>query len=426
MAKKKVLKEKESHLINPFEIAIHQIDKAAKYLKLRADVHKKLRIPKRVVIVAVPIEMDNGTWETYEGIRVQYNIDRGPAKGGIRYHPDVTVDEVKALAAWMTWKCAVVNIPYGGGKGGIKCNPKEMSQKELERLTRRYTTEIASVIGPEIDIPAPDVYTNSQTMAWIMDTYSMNKGYPVPGVVTGKPLIIGGSAGREEATARGCMFIIIEVCKHLGMSIKNATVAIQGYGNAGYIAAYLLEEIGCKIIAVSDSKGGIYNKNGLWPHDVKTHKDKTGSVTGYKNAESISNDDLLELKCDILVPAALEEVITYKNAPNIKARVIIEAANGPTTPDADEILFDKGIFVVPDILANAGGVVVSYFEWVQNLQNYYWTKKDVNSRLEAIMNRSFEEVLVIAQKNKVDMRLAAYILAVGRVAEACLVRGIYP
>ncbi len=426
MEKKKVLKEKKEHLTNPFEIALNQLDRAAKHIKLRSDVHKKLRIPKRVVIVAVPIEMDNGKWETYEGIRVQYNIDRGPAKGGIRFHPDVTVDEVKALAAWMTWKCAVVNIPYGGGKGGIACNPKKMSQKELEKLTRRYTTEIASVIGPKIDIPAPDVYTNSQTMAWIMDTYSMNKGYPVPGVVTGKPLIIGGSQGREEATARGCMFNVISICKHLGMNIKNATVAIQGYGNAGYIMAYLLEEIGCKIIAVSDSRGGIYNKNGLWPHDIKTHKDKTGSVVGYKNAESISNDDLLELKCDILVPAALEEVITYKNASDIKAKIIIEAANGPTTPDADEILFDKGIVVIPDILANAGGVVVSYFEWVQNLQSYYWTEKEVNSKLETIMNRSFEEVLVIAKKKKVDMRLAAYILAVGRVSEACMVRGIYP
>ncbi|MFH1958423.1 MAG: Glu/Leu/Phe/Val dehydrogenase [bacterium] len=426
MVKKKRKPAEKKHLINPFEIATYQLDMAAKKLKLREDVHKKLRIPKRIVIVSVPIEMDDGSWETFQGMRVQHNMDRGPTKGGIRFHPNVTLDEVKALAAWMTWKCAVVNIPYGGAKGGIKCNPKEMSVKELERLTRRYTTEIMSVIGPNIDIPAPDVYTNSQTMAWIMDTYSMNKGYPVPGVVTGKPIEIGGSEGRVEATARGCMFNIIESCKHLGMDVKKCSVVIQGFGNAGYTLAYLLEEIGCKIIAVSDSKGGIYNKGGLWPHDVKKHKNKTGSVVNYREADNISNEDILQVKCDILVPAALENVITHKNASRIKTRVIAEAANGPTTPDADEILLDKGVFVVPDILANAGGVLVSYFEWVQNLQNYYWSEKKVNSKLEQVITRSFEEVLNISQKHKVHMRLAAHMLAVKRVSDAALIRGIYP
>lgn len=417
---------KKQHMTNPFEIATYQLDMAAKKLKLRPDVHKKLRSAKRIVIVSVPIEMDNGRWETFEGIRVQYNMDRGPAKGGIRFHPDVTLDEVKALAAWMTWKCAVVNIPFGGGKGGIICNPKKMSMKELEKLTRRYTTEIMSVIGPDIDIPAPDVYTNPQTMAWLMDTYSMSKGRPIPAVVTGKPLEIGGSEGRVEATGRGCMFSIIQSCKHLGLDLKDLTVVIQGFGNAGYVSSYLLEELGCKIIAVSDTKGGIYNKNGVWPHDVKKHKEKTGSVVNYKDAENISNEELLELKCGVLIPAALEEVITYKNAPKIKAKIIVEAANGPTTPEADEILFDKGVFVVPDILANAGGVVVSYFEWVQNLQSYYWEEQEVNSKLEKIINRSYENVLNIAQKHKCHMRLAACMIAVKRVADAAIIRGIYP
>jgi len=426
MIKKKRKPAEKKHLTNLFEIATYQLDMAAKKLKLRPDIHKKLRIPKRIVIVSVPIEMDDGLWETFQGIRVQHNMDRGPTKGGIRFHPDVTVDEVKALAAWMTWKCAVVNIPYGGAKGGIKCNPKEMSVKELERLTRRYTTEIMSVIGPDLDIPAPDVYTNPQTMAWIMDTYSMNKGHPVPGVVTGKPVEIGGSEGRVEATARGCMLSIIESCKHLGMDVKKCSAVIQGFGNAGYTLAYLLEEIGCKIIAVSDSKGGVYNKNGLWPHDIKKHKDKTGSVVDYREADNVSNEELLQLKCDILVPAALESVITYKNAHGIKAKIIAEAANGPTTPAADEILFDKGVFLVPDILANAGGVLVSYFEWVQNLQNYYWSEKKVNSKLEQVITRSFEEVLTISQKHKIHMRLAAHMLAVKRVSDATLVRGIYP
>jgi glutamate dehydrogenase (NAD(P)+) len=326
---------------------------------------------------------------------------------------------------WMTWKCAVVNIPYGGAKGGVVCNPKELSEGELERLTRRYTSEISIIIGPEKDIPAPDVYTNPQIMAWIMDTYSMNVGYSVPAIVTGKPLSVGGSLGREEATARGCMFTIKEALDYLNISYQ-PTVVIQGYGNAGSIVARLLHQEGAKIIGVSDSKGAIYNKNGLVPEEVLEHKQRTSSVIGFKNAEEISQSALLELETDILVPAALENQITQENAPRIRAKIIAEAANGPTTPEADEILFEREVFVIPDILANAGGVTVSYFEWLQGLQMYFWTEAEVNSKLKEVMSRSFKEVVAIKEKEKCDMRLAAYILAVKRVAEVILTRGIYP
>ncbi len=409
-----------------FEIAVRQFDIAAEALKLEDGIRNKLRHPKACLTVNVPVRMDDGRILTFEGHRVQHDISRGPAKGGIRYHPDVTLDEVKALAAWMTWKCAVVNIPFGGGKGGVRCNPKEMSQGELERMTRRYTSEILPLIGPEKDIPAPDVYTTSQTMAWIMDTYSMNVGYTVPGVVTGKPLQIGGSKGRDEATARGCTFVIEEAAKHLGINLNGATVAIQGFGNAGSVSARLMQELGSKVIAVSDSKGGILNTDGLDVAKAIAHKRETKSVVGLRGAEAISNEDILTIKCDVLIPAALESVINGRNAAKVNARIVAEAANGPTTPEADEVLYDKGVFVIPDILANAGGVTVSYFEWVQDLARLFWKADDVNAKLREIMTESFQETLRISKMHRVHMRTAAYVLGVGRVAEATRLRGLYP
>ncbi|MGE5588140.1 MAG: Glu/Leu/Phe/Val family dehydrogenase [Clostridia bacterium] len=409
-----------------YEIALQQYDAVAGRLDIDPGIRELLRHPKTALEVAFPVKMDDGTVKVVTGYRVVHNTARGPGKGGIRYHPGVTFDEVKALAMWMTWKCAVVGIPFGGAKGGVVCNPKEMSQGEIERLTRRFTTEISGIIGPYTDIPAPDVYTNAQVMAWIMDTYSTHKGEFVPGVVTGKPIPLGGSLGRNEATARGCVFTIRQAAKHLGVPMDRLRVAIQGYGNAGSIAASLLHADGCKIIAVSDSKGGAYCGKGLDPAKVLAHKKLTGSVVGAEGTESISNADLIELECDVLVPAALENQITADNAPRVKARVVAEAANGPTTPEADDILYDKGVMVIPDILANAGGVTVSYFEWVQNLMVYYWTEEEVNRKLEQIMNHSFEAVLDMAQKKKVHMRNAAYMLAISRVAEAVRLRGIYP
>jgi len=411
---------------NPYEIAQRQFDIAAKYLDLKAGIKAKLRLPKRELSVNFPVKMDDGSIQMFAGHRVQHSLARGPAKGGIRYHPDVTLDEVRALAMWMTWKCAVVGIPYGGAKGGVVCNPKVMSERELERLTRRYTSEISMFIGPESDIPAPDVNTTPQTMAWIMDTYSMTKGYSVPAVVTGKPIEIGGSLGRREATGRGVMFTTRDALQHLGMPIEGARVVVQGFGNVGAIGAQLLQELGCTIIAVSDSQGGIYNPKGLDAVDVKRHKAETRTVVGYPGTDKITNEELLELDCDVLVPAALENEITRENADRIKARVISEGANGPTTPEADAILFDKGIFVVPDVLANAGGVTVSYFEWVQGLQSFFWSEEEVNENLEKIMVKAFQDVLTISQQKKVDMRIAAYILAIDRVSTATLLRGIYP
>ena len=412
--------------LNPYVISQVQFDQAADHLKLEAGLREVLRRPKRQMIVSIPTKMDDGSLKVFEGYRVQHNIARGPAKGGIRYHPNVSLDEVKALAAWMAWKTAVVNIPFGGGKGGVVCDPRKMSQGELERMTRRYVSEILPIIGPDRDIPAPDVYTDPQTMAWVMDTYSMTVGYSCLGVVTGKPVSLGGSEGRNEATARGCLFVAQEACRVKRMHLRGATVAVQGFGNAGGIAARLFHEQGAKIIAVSDSRGGIVNPRGLDPIKAIQHKEKHGSVVALPGTSRLRNEEVLELKCDILIPAALENVITAENASNIKAKIIAEAANGPVTPMADDILHRKGVFVVPDILANAGGVTVSYFEWVQDLQNFFWEEGEVNKKLEVIMKRAFREVHETSQKYRVNMRVAAYILAVGRVAEATLVRGLFP
>jgi glutamate dehydrogenase/leucine dehydrogenase len=413
--------------INPFETAKRQVDIVADLLHLNDGVREILKHPKRELTVNFPVRMDNGSYHVFTGFRVQYNMARGPTKGGIRYHPQVTLDEVRALAAWMTWKCAVVNLPYGGAKGGIICDPKHMTQGELERMTRRFASDIAPIIGPEMDIPAPDVYTDSQTMAWIMDTYSMQKGYSVPGVVTGKPISLGGSQGRGEATGRGCAYVIREAAPHAGVKIKDGTVAVQGFGNAGSIAAKILhDEQGAKIVAVSDSRGGIHDPNGLDPHKVEEHKMKTGSVVGYKGAKPVSNDELLELKVDVLVPAALENQITKKNADKVKAKIVAEAANGPTLPEADSILFEKKITVLPDILANAGGVTVSYFEWAQDIQGYFWELEEVNRRLERVMVQSYGEVRKAALEHKVHNRTAAYVLAIQRVVDAIKIRGIYP
>src|SRR5579864_8425739 len=411
---------------NVWQMAQAQLDDVAKLIGLDASVHAYLRVPKRVLTVSVPCEMDDRTLRVFEGYRVQHNMSRGPAKGGIRFHPDVSLDEVKALAMWMTWKCSLVNIPFGGAKGGVICDPKSMSMRELENMTRRYTTEISIIIGPEKDIPAPDVYTTPQIMAWIMDTYSMQAGYSIPGVVTGKPIAIGGSLGRDKATARGCLYVSNEAMQEIGRSIDGASVAIQGFGNAGMHAAELFAEAGYKIVAVSDSRGGVANRKGLEIAKLIAFKNETGSVLGFSGGDNISNRDVLEFECDVLVPAALEKVITADNAPRIKAKIIAEAANGPTLPEADDILFERGIMVLPDILANAGGVTVSYFEWVQDLQEDFWDEDKVNDRLKRKMVRAFGDTLDRAKKHKVHMRRGAYVLAVGRVAEATQLRGVYP
>jgi glutamate dehydrogenase (NAD(P)+) len=412
--------------LNPFRISQIQFDIAAEYLKLDPGLRQVLRTPKRVLEVSIPTKMDNGQLKVFTGYRVQHNIARGPAKGGIRYHPNVTLDEVKALASWMTWKTATVNIPYGGGKGGVICDPKRMSKGELERMTRRYTSEILPIIGPEQDVPAPDVYTDAQTMAWIMDTYSMTVGFSKLGVVTGKPVSLGGSLGRNEATARGCLFVTEEACKVKKIPLRGASVVIQGFGNAGAVAARLFAEKKAKIVAISDSRGGVYNPRGIDPMKAIRYKERSGTVVGMPGASRISNDDLLTLKCDILIPAALENVITLHNADQIKAKIVAEAANGPTTPHADEVLHRKGVFVLPDILANAGGVTVSYFEWAQDLQGYFWEENEVNGRLDKVMKRAFHDVHETMRKYHTHSRAAAYILAVGRVAEATLVRGLFP
>ncbi len=411
---------------NPFEAAMRQLDLVAEEIGLDQHIVEVLKHPNRVVITSLPVRMDDGTIKVFTGYRVQYSRHRGPFKGGIRYHPNVNLDEVKALAAWMTWKCAVADLPYGGSKGGITCNPKEMSTTELERLTRRYTASIIRDIGPFKDIPAPDVYTDSQTMAWLLDTYSEFKGYAVPGVVTGKPLSVGGSEGRTGATGRGVALCTREAAKHLGIDMKGATVAIQGYGKVGRSAAKVLREMGCIIIAISDSKGGIFNQNGLDPFEVLEYKKRTGSVVDFKDSTYIANKDLLELDCDILIPAAMGNVLTEENAPRVNAKIISEGANGPTTPEAGAILHKNGIFMVPDILANSGGVTVSYFEWVQNLNRLHWTLDEVNQKLEQKIVKAFNDVLEISKKRNVSMRLAAYILAVSRVAEAFKVLGLFP
>src|ERR687887_1364139 len=413
--------------INPFEVALKQLHEAAKLINLDKGLQQVLANPKRVLTVSLPIKMDKGEIQVFTGFRSQHNDARGPYKGGIRYHPQVTIEEVKALSMWMTWKCAVADIPYGGGKGGIICNPKEMSEAELERLTRRYAYSIADIIGPHADIPAPDVYTGGKEMSWIMDTYSALKGnFVQPEVITGKPLPIGGSLGRNEATGRGLAFTVREAAKKLKINTKQATVAVQGFGNAGQFASQLVEEQGATVIAASDSKGGVYNKSGMKVTELRKHKEKTGSVVGYSGAKSISNEELLEAECTVLIPAALENQITGKNADKIKAKLVAEAANGPTTPEADDILYKNKILTIPDILANGGGVTVSYFEWLQNLRREYWTEAEVNERLDRNITKSFLDTYATSENYAVNMRKASTVLAVNRVVEAVQLRGLWP
>ncbi len=411
---------------NPWAMAQEQVDAVAKRIKLDPGIHQVLRNPRRTLTVSIPVRMDDGSIKVFEGYRVQHSLARGPAKGGLRFHPDVTLEEVKALAMWMTWKCAVVGIPYGGGKGGVICNPKKMSQGEIERLSRRFFFEISAIIGEDIDIPAPDVNTTPQIMAWMMDTYSMKSGYPAPHVITDKPLEIGGSLGRNKATAQGCFYTIQAAAKKLRMPLKGKKVVVQGYGNAGFFMAEFLKGAGCKIVAVSDSQGGIYKATGIDVAAAKKHKEKTRTVVGLKGTTKISNAEILEINCDILVPAALENVITKDNARKVKAKIIAEAANGPTTPEADKILNAKGAVVIPDILANAGGVTVSYFEWVQGRMGLWWDEKDITERLKKIMDDSFAATWDTAAKEKCDMRTGAYIVAMKRVADVTKLRGIWP
>ena len=414
------------HQENAYHNAQRQFDIAADILNLDPGYRKLLRVPHREFAVNFPVKMDDGRIEMFMGYRIQHNTTRGPAKGGIRYHPDTDIDEVRALAMLMSWKCAVVNIPYGGAKGAVVVDPALLSLGEIERLTRRYATEISFLIGPDVDIPAPDIGTNPQIMAWIMDTYSMHRGHTVPAVVTGKPINIGGSHGRNEATARGLVYILREACEQANISIAGSKVVIQGYGNVGGTSARLLSEMGAKIVGVADRGGGIYNPKGIDLVALHAHYVKTGTVAGAVGGDAVTNAELLELPCDILIPAAIENQITKRNADRIKARVVVEAANGPTTPDADAILFDRGVLVIPDILANAGGVTVSYFEWVQGLQEFFWTEREVNAQLERIMVNAFESVNNMAQARRMQLRTAAYLQAVDRTAQAYITRGIYP
>ena len=410
---------------NPFEAMMSRFDDAARRLNLDAGLYQVLRSPEKQIIVSVPIHRDNGEVEVYTGYRVLHNTSRGPAKGGIRFDLNVTLDEVKALAAWMTWKCAVVNIPFGGAKGGVICDPPNLSNAELERITRRYTSAIIDTLGPDSDVPAPDVNTNERMMAWIMDTYSMHKRHTVTAVVTGKPVEMGGSLGRREATGRGCMIVTREALKNLGMPIKGTRVAVQGFGNVGSIAAELMESLGLTVVAVSDKSGGVYNPKGLNIKEVQQHVKQHRFLSEYKEAEQVGNHDVLTLDCEVLVPAALENVITSQNARNVKARIICEGANGPTTANADKILEEKGVFIIPDILANAGGVTVSYFEWVQDRGGYFWDEDTVNQRLERIMVQSFDEVVAMAGKHNVNTRIGAYMQAIARVAAVHRLRGMY-
>jgi len=412
--------------LNPFVIAKSQFEQAAERLKLDPGVREILSSPKRALTVSIPVRMDDGSYKVFTGHRVVHNMARGPAKGGIRFHPDVTLDEVKALASWMTWKCACLDLPFGGGKGGVAVDPHKLSEGERERLTRRYTSEILPLIGPDKDIPAPDVYTDAQTMAWIMDTYSMTKGTTTLGVVTGKPLALGGSRGRDRATARGVQFVLREACKARKMKLDGCKVAIQGYGNAGGHLATLLQEDGAQVVAATDSKGGVMNPKGLDPAALSKHKEKGASLNTFKGGKPINNKQVLELAVDILVPAALENVITSANAGRVKAKIIAEAANGPTTPLADESLFRRGRTVIPDILANAGGVTVSYFEWVQDFNTFFWEDNEVDRRLEKYMVRAYNAVAEMAARHKTSLRGGAYVLAVNRVAEASRVRGLFP
>ena len=410
---------------NPFEDMMSRFDRAAELLDLEPGLYKILRSPEKQLIVSIPVLMDNGEIEVYTGYRVLHNTSRGPAKGGIRFDLNVTIDEVKALAAWMTWKCAVVDIPFGGSKGGVICDPLKLSVGELERLTRRYTAGIINTLGPDSDVPAPDVNTNERVMAWVMDTYSMHARHTVTAVVTGKPVEMGGSLGRREATGRGCMMVTRAALAHLGMPVNGATVAVQGFGNVGSVAAKLLKDEGCRVVAIGDRAGAVYDAKGVDVDSAIEHVKKHKSLDGFDGGDRLTNDELLTLDVDVLVPAALENVITRKNAPNIRARIICEGANGPTTAPADAILDEKGVFVIPDILANAGGVTVSYFEWVQDRGGYFWTEDVVNQRLGQIMERSFEAVLELSKRHKVNMRTAAYMLSISRVATVHRLRGIY-
>lgn len=413
--------------INPFEVALTQLDEVSSIIGLDKGLHQFLAQPKRVLTVSIPVKMDDGTIKVFTGFRSQHNDALGPFKGGIRYHPQVTIEEVKALSMWMTWKCAIANIPFGGGKGGIICDPKSMSEGELEKMTRRYAYGISDIIGPYRDIPAPDVYTGGREMAWIMDTYSVIKGnYIQPEVITGKPLQIGGSLGRNEATGRGLAITVREAAKKLNIDMKSATIVVQGFGNAGQFAAQLVEEQGAKVIAASDSKGCIINKNGIDTASLRKHKEKTGSVTNFQGTQSISNKELLETECTILIPAALENQITKDNVGNIKTKIVAEAANGPTTPDADKVLYSNNIMVIPDILANGGGVTVSYFEWLQNLRREYWTEAEVNDRLDTNITKAFLGAYDTHLKHNTDMRKASMIVALNRVVDAIKIRGLWP
>jgi glutamate dehydrogenase (NAD(P)+) len=411
---------------DPWHNAQRQFDAAAELLDLPHGLREVLREVRREFTVRFPVKMDDGTVRMFEGYRVQHNLTRGPAKGGIRFHPDVSLDEVKALAMWMTWKCAIARLPYGGAKGGVIVDPKEISHRELERLTRRFASEISVFIGPESDIPAPDVNTNAEIMAWIMDTVSMEEGHSIPAVVTGKPIDIGGSEGRLEATGRGVTVVALEACRRLGLEPRETTVAVQGFGNVGSVAATLMHREGFRVVAVSDAYGAIYDPAGLHVEALLAHVRATGAVRDFAQAQPITNSELLELDVDVLVPAALENQITARNAGRIKASLIVEGANGPTTPDADSILERRGIRVVPDILANAGGVTVSYFEWVQDIQSFFWEEGEINQRLERVMRRGFDEMVALSDRHHVSWRMGAYLCAVKRVADATAVRGIYP
>jgi glutamate dehydrogenase (NAD(P)+) len=422
MVSKKALQEE----LNPFKIAKQQFNKAADYLELDASTRAVLSNAKRQLIVSIPVKMDGGDVQVFEGYRVQHNIARGPAKGGIRYHPNVSLDEVKALASWMTWKCATVGIPYGGGKGGVICDPKSLSKNELERLTRRYAFEIAPIIGPDRDIPAPDVYTDEQTMAWIMDTISMVRGHTELGVVTGKPVSLGGSLGRAEATARGCLYTLREACKVKGMDLNGARVAVHGFGNAGANIARLVKADGARVVAAADSKAGIYSPAGIDIQAALNHKKETGSLAGLAGTTAMAPEAVIGVDCDILLPSALENAITLANVGTVKAKIIAELANGPTTPGADEVLAKAGVFLLPDILANAGGVTVSYYEWVQDQNSFFWSENQINEALEQTMRSAFNSVHATAERYQTDMRTGAYILAVDRVAEATRMRGIFP
>ncbi len=411
---------------NPYQIALRQLENVAGLIGLDEGLHRILQQPKRELTVHFPVNMSRGGTQMFTGYRVQHNTSRGPAKGGLRFHPETDIDEVRALAMWMTWKCAIVDIPFGGAKGGVVCDPSQLTLAELEDLTRRYTTEISIIIGPDSDIPAPDVGTNGQIMAWLMDTYSMHAGHTVPAVVTGKPVSIGGSEGRIDATGLGVVIVTEEAMQRRGWSMAGARVVIQGFGNVGNAAARIFHQRGASVVGVSDVRGGIHNANGLDVPALVAYAKRTGSVVGFPEAEMVSHEALLELPCDVLVPAAMQGQITHVNAPRLRARMVVEGANGPTTPQADSILRDRGILLVPDVLANAGGVTVSYFEWVQDMQSFFWSEAQVNHRLSRVMKRAFEQVWEAAQTHEVDLRTAAYVVGVSRVAEATLTRGIYP